>query len=47
MRANLEADLMETVGAEVAAQIAAAFTKAIIGRKHELEAASESRRGVQ
>ncbi len=37
-RANLEADLTETVGGEVAAQIAEAFTKAVIGRKHELEA---------
>jgi 7-keto-8-aminopelargonate synthetase-like enzyme len=38
-RTNLEADLAETFGADVAAAIAQAFCAAVIGHRREIEAA--------
>ena len=38
-RINLEADLAETFGADVAAAIAEAFVAAVIGHRREIEAA--------
>jgi len=36
-RQNLQDDLTETLGAEVAAQVAEAFVSAVLGEKHERE----------
>ena len=36
-RKNLEHDLADTLGAEMAAQIAESFCGAVLGHKHELE----------
>jgi hypothetical protein len=46
VRANLETELAETFGAEVAAQMAQAFVAAVIGRKREIDAAGEMPRVV-
>jgi hypothetical protein len=37
-RKNLQRDLTDTIGAEMAAQIAESFCGAVMGHKHELEA---------
>jgi hypothetical protein len=41
-RANLETDLAETFGAEVATAIAEAFVATVIRRRRELEAAGDA-----
>jgi hypothetical protein len=46
-RTNLEAKLAEPFGPDMAAQIAAAFVKAVIGRKREIDAAGEMPRGAR
>jgi 7-keto-8-aminopelargonate synthetase-like enzyme len=42
VRANLEAELAEAFGAEVAALMAQAFVAAVVGRRREIEAAGET-----
>jgi hypothetical protein len=44
-RANLEAELAEPFGPDVAAQMAEAFVAAVIARKREIEAASPNIHG--
>jgi hypothetical protein len=39
-RANLEAELSESFGPDMAAAVAQAFVKAVIGRRREIEAAA-------
>ncbi len=45
-RANLQAQLAQQFGPDIAAQIAAAFVKALIGRKAEIEAAGVGSRRI-
>jgi hypothetical protein len=47
VRANLETDMSETLGADVAALIGQAFVAAVIGHRREIEAAGEMPRAMK